>query len=74
MDATVLDPELLRIEDVARLLSVTPMTVRNWTRRGLLPQPKRIGASVRWSAEEVRTAVGLRPAAPAACPEAASMA
>ena len=33
---TVKMPKLLKISDVAKLLNVTPLTLRNWDKKGLL--------------------------------------
>jgi excisionase family DNA binding protein len=35
--------ELMSVSEVARLLGVSKDTVKRWARRGLLPQPLRVG-------------------------------
>lgn len=42
------DPEFLSKRDMARSLRVTVRTIENWTYRGVLPKPLRIGHVVRW--------------------------
>ncbi len=44
---------LLNVKRVAELLSCSPRTVYRWVDSGLLPQPIRIGGSVRWPEKAV---------------------
>lgn len=44
---------LLRAAQVARLLGVHVRTLRRLRRRGLFPQPVRLGRMVRWPREDV---------------------
>ena len=48
-----LQPILLTTDDVARMLQVTPTTVRAWTRDGKLPKPFYISTRPRWNAVEI---------------------
>lgn len=43
-----MNERLMRIEEVAKFLSINPRTVRRLWQRGEFPQPIRLGASVRW--------------------------
>jgi predicted DNA-binding transcriptional regulator AlpA len=54
--------DVLDTPAVARLLGVTPATVRSYLARGLMPQPAgRIGASPYWTREAVEAWVASRP-------------
>jgi len=47
--------------DVAALLSVTPATVMNHVKRGLLPQPTRVGTRLlRWRAADIEKSLTRR--------------
>jgi prophage regulatory protein len=49
-----LDSQLCSIEEVAQACFVSTQTVRNWTARGIMPQPIRIGRRcLRWRASEI---------------------
>jgi predicted DNA-binding transcriptional regulator AlpA len=39
---------LMSVDDVARLLNVSPKTVRSWRRSGRLPRPLAIAGVIRW--------------------------
>lgn len=47
------DEALWTIEDVARLCSVTPRTIRNWQAAGTIPYVK-LGRVVRFQPHEIR--------------------
>ena len=47
------DLEILTIEDVARLLQVTPATVRQWRRMRTGPRGFRMGKGVRYRRSDV---------------------
>jgi len=47
-------PELLDVNHVARLLSCAPRTVYRLADAGKLPRPVKLGALVRWRADELR--------------------
>lgn len=47
-------PLLIDVQEVARLLTVSPRTVWRWLSQGELPAPVRIGGSVRWRLGDVR--------------------
>jgi predicted DNA-binding transcriptional regulator AlpA len=46
-------PAFVSIETLAAELDLSPTTVRDLVRRGVLPQGRRIGGSVRWKWAEV---------------------
>lgn len=49
-----IEPALLTVGDVARLLSTTPAQVRNMRARGQLPAPSKIaGLGLRWPRAEL---------------------
>lgn len=45
---------LWTIADVARYFGVTIKTVRRWIMLGMIPQPSRIGGSLRWKPAEIQ--------------------
>jgi excisionase family DNA binding protein len=47
-------PQLIRAEDVARMMGVSERTLWRLLSAGKLPQPVRIGRSTRWRLAEVR--------------------
>lgn len=49
-----LEPILLNIHQVAKLLGISPRHVWNLLERGEFPKPRRLGRSCRWSAEKLR--------------------
>lgn len=51
--------QLLNVKDVARLLNVSVRQVWRRLSAGQLPQPVRIGKSVRWSDEIIETWIGM---------------
>jgi predicted DNA-binding transcriptional regulator AlpA len=48
-----MEPELIRARDVARRLDISLRTVWNWTARGILPPPLRMGHVTRWRRSEI---------------------
>jgi len=58
-------PLLLCADDVAEKLRISKRTVRTWDAAGKLPEPVRIGVTVRWRAAELDewTAAGCPPRA-----------
>ena len=40
---------------VAKHRGISEPTVWRWTRKGLLPQPERVGGTTRWIAGEIRS-------------------
>lgn len=53
MPAISHDADLISKNDLAHELGVCRRTVDNWTDRGLLPQPRKIGYVVRYVVSEV---------------------
>ena len=49
----------LAIGKVANLFGVTPQTIRNWSKRGLLKSKRTLGGHRRYQEEEVRCMCGL---------------
>ena len=47
-------PALLTVNDVAAMLAVSPRHVYRSCDAGRLPRPVRLGAAVRWRADELR--------------------
>jgi len=47
-------PQLIRAEDVARMMGVSERTLWRLLSAGKVPQPVRIGRSTRWRLAEVR--------------------
>lgn len=48
------DLELIKKRALAKLLSVNPWTIDNWRKRGLLPQPVKLGPHVvAWRRREI---------------------
>ena len=53
--------ELLRVDEVARKLSVCRATVWNWARREQMPQPVRFGGRItRWRSGDIQDFVAGR--------------
>ncbi len=52
-DPTDSSPLLLSADRVAKLLGIGKRTVWTWDAAGKLPEPVRIGATVRWRAAEL---------------------
>jgi len=51
-------PKLASVNDLAEWFAVSPRTIHNWTRQGILPRPKRISPRKQlWNVEEVRAAL-----------------
>ena len=51
-------PQYLTVRQIAELLQCCPQTVRNWSKRGVLPPPLVLGRRKRlWNAEAVRAAL-----------------
>jgi len=48
------EPLLLRAQELARLLSISLRTLWRLHSAGSLPRPMRLGAAVRWRADEVK--------------------
>lgn len=44
---------LLTRDDVATLFSVTTTTIDRWAKSGRLPQPHKIGRTVRWTRRQL---------------------
>ena len=55
------DLELLKADDVAGLLKVSPRGLRNLIQRGTFPKRGRLGRSVRWPAADVRAWLANQP-------------
>ena len=54
-DVPQVEPLLLAVGDVARLLNVSRLTVFRWRSAGRLPLPVKIGRVVRWRRSEIET-------------------
>lgn len=50
-----LEPELLKVGDVAQMLSLGERTILRMSDAGKMPPPVKIGGSVRWSRRALRT-------------------
>lgn len=48
------EPLLLRAQELARLLSISLRTLWRLHSSGSLPRPMRLGAAVRWRADEIK--------------------
>jgi excisionase family DNA binding protein len=53
------ESQLLKPEDVARLLKVAKVTVNQWARRGVLPY-YRLEGTIRFEPQDVRDFLGAR--------------
>lgn len=53
-------PELLTVEELAKILKVSPRTVWRMESAGNVPKPIRIGKTVRWLAADVKTFLSSR--------------
>jgi len=56
-----IDPsdELHTAEEIAAFLKVDPKTVFNWAKSGIIPEAFRVGKTVRYSMDAVKTSLGL---------------
>lgn len=56
-----IDPsdELHTAEEIAAFLKVDPKTVFNWAKSGIIPEAFRVGKTVRYSKDAVKTTLGL---------------
>ena len=49
------EPLLIRAQELAGMLNISLRTLWRLNSAGVLPQPMRLGAAVRWRLEEVKT-------------------
>lgn len=58
------DAAFVRVETVAALYSVTPVSIWRWSKAGLIPKPRKLGPQVTaWNVGEIRRALAQGEAA-----------
>jgi predicted DNA-binding transcriptional regulator AlpA len=55
---------LMPVKEVASTFQVSRDTLANWTKRGILPPPVRMGGRIFWTASQIRDAVTAATALP----------
>ena len=53
-ERNVTGPLLLRIEEVEKMLNLSPSTIKRLSASGAMPPPTKIGANSRWSRAQIQ--------------------
>ena len=61
------EPLLLRAQELARLLNISLRTLWRLHSAGALPRPLRLGAAVRWRADDIKQWIAAGCPGPSAC-------
>ena len=51
---------LLTVLDVAKIMRVSPLTIRRWSRDKKFPAPVRIGSTIRWRTRDIERFITSR--------------